>query len=407
MGTLGENFNFIFKGKKHEGDVKKLNEIITTGGLVDTEKEEHKNQELEEMGYTKDAKGKWVFDKRKRNVIGGKDYNFADRELFEAKSERFYPTYAKEWEELYEEEGSEETIDRHNLENFSNEADLINYTENEAELYDNLSALEREDQTQEIKRIREKIRMEKQNIKKEKERKKVLFNIEKRSLSDFTKEGLQIAEEAHNFKLFLDKNNLKGLSEPSDDQGNPLTPEQIKKERQKWFNCKEKNQYSLYNEKEIEMMKKCTVWYHLIDKLSQGRLTPRLIDGKTIKYQQLEKEVEIFEQFKNENPREFARYKVETGQWEQGIFNWKKEKYKGQDCFVSYLKNREGQVTKYILNNNKQAGELSLDDRSWGQVEIVNEIPVKEDFYIKKVNLIKMEKAKERPTKKQFSKKIK
>jgi len=153
-------------------------------------------------------------------------------------------------------------------------------------------------------------------------------------------------------------------------------------------------------------MKKAALWNYLENKATKGQLKPKFADGQNVNrkvdYKKIAETAQEFEDFKNNNPEGFKKYKIETGQWELGVFNWRKENHKGKNYLASYFVKKEkddkGNIItkkiKYIAPIDTK--KINLEEKLYGLFEVKNKKEINKDFTIIFGEVVEMEKAKER-----------
>ena len=192
----------------------------------------------------------------------------------------------------------------------------------------------------------------------------------------------QLMEDCAKFKALVDKLPLLKKMRPAYPKtGKPLTDEQIAEQAKEYEECKKNNEWRDHSKSKLKLMKDCSVWQYFYRKISNIQKSPtfakkgELLTGKQIAERatknqespipaktgelltddQITKQAKEYEDFKKEEPEEFAELnalsKVENKKWQKDEFKWKLGEYNNKTQWSCYK-------SKNIIDKNGKLMEI-------------------------------------------------
>lgn len=179
----------------------------------------------------------------------------------------------------------------------------------------------------------------------------------------YTEEEFDLMEQCSKYKARTELSERLIQQRPlflkrKDGTGIEVTDEQVLQQVQAYNDCKKNNKWLEYHVDDIKFMKRCAAWNYYYQKvLNTSKGTPKMVDGTPLSEEQITEVALEYNKFRTTEPEEFAKQKLEKGEWVKASFEWVPDFYKDKKQWASYVveyeQTEKGQVrkeTKYITS---------------------------------------------------------
>ncbi len=177
----------------------------------------------------------------------------------------------------------------------------------------------------------------------------------------YTPEEFKLIAECAKFRAFTDSLAEEVVRHrPTFADGKALSDEQVAEQVKEYraYKAREGNWF-LYKKPELALMKMCAEWDYFYRRVSKEQKAPTFADGAPLSDKQIDEMAQEYHQFRAEHPEEFAKMKVENGEWEKGHFRWTESEFKNKKqwhCFKQkFVEGKDGSSTavktKYVTGD--------------------------------------------------------